>query len=103
MNSKNEYASNCLSRVTVEETKMERQLREREEELEEKKQEKMIESFRLKFKRRDKRRGESPADISLVNCMIFKHFFSTLYSVLFFFNIIVYQISYRYSAYCLSR
>ena len=46
LNSKNEYASNCISRVGVEETTFERKQREWEEETDEKKEEERLDAFR---------------------------------------------------------
>ena len=65
LNSKNEYASNCISRVGVEETTFERKQREWEEETDEKKEEERLDAFRKakegKSNHKDYGRGDQRA------------------------------------------
>ena len=59
LNSKNEYNSNCLSRLVVDEDRYERKKREKDEEMKEADEKTQWESFRLSHKRTEKRQRDA--------------------------------------------
>ena len=59
LNSKNEYLDNCIPRIRVDESKLDRMRREREEDQKEKDEQRMLEEFKIEKKSR--KRQKSPA------------------------------------------
>ena len=58
LNSKNEYMANCLTRICVEENKLNKKKREREEEMAEEEEKQRLLAFKMKHQRPKRTRAE---------------------------------------------